>query len=108
MTAGQNAPAVNPQHASSEHPADERVGPGTFAYQLFEHVADRVGDEDADAYLAEVVGELMLLCPAVKDRFSERLLGELEEEIAQREDPRYAHATITLIETIEADWRNKG
>jgi hypothetical protein len=34
------------------------------------------------------------------------LLSELKEEIATREDPKYAHATITLIESIEAKWRN--
>ncbi len=78
---------------------------GTFAYRLSEHVADLVGDGHADAYLAEVVGELMLLCPGIKDRFSDGLLGELKEEIAQREDPRFSHATITLIESIEADWK---
>ena len=59
-----------------------------------------------NAYLAEVVGELMLLCSVIRERFSDELLGELKEEIAQREDPRYAHATITLIEQIENDWRN--
>jgi hypothetical protein len=86
---------------------EEKTDAGTFAYQLSEHVADRVGDGHAEAYLAEVVGELMLLCPGVKDRFSEKLLGELKEEIARREDPKYAHATITLIETIEDEWRNR-
>ena len=80
---------------------------GTFAYQLSEHVADRLGDEHADAYLAEVVGELMLLCPAIRERFADEFLGELKEEIAQREDPRFSHATITLIESIEADWRSR-
>ena len=79
---------------------------GTFAYQLSEHIADQAGDGHAGAYLAEVVGELMILCPAVRERFADELLGELKEEIAQREDPRYAHATITLIESIEADWRS--
>jgi hypothetical protein len=34
------------------------------------------------------------------------LLSELKEEIATREDPKYAHATITLIETVEDEWRN--
>ena len=50
----------------------------------------------------------MMLCPGVRERFSDELLAELKEEIARREDPKYAHATITLIETIEADWRNRG
>ena len=86
----------------------EQTDAGTFAYQLSEHVADRVGDENADAYLAEVVGELMLLCPAIRERFSDELLGELKEEIARREDLKHSHATITLIEQIENDWRSKG
>jgi hypothetical protein len=81
---------------------------GTFSYQLAEHVADRVGDEHADAYLAEVVGELMLLCPGIKDRFGDELLAELKEEIAAREDPRFSLATIALIETIEHGWRSRG
>ena len=84
---------------------DEETDAGTFAYQLTQHLEDAMGDEHADAYLAEVVGELMLLCPAVRERFSDELLGELKEEIARREDPRYAHATITMIEGIETDWR---
>jgi hypothetical protein len=87
---------------------DEKVDAGTFAYQLSEHIADRVGDEHADAYLAEVVGELMLLCPGLRNHLSDVLLTELKEEIAKREDPRYAHATITLIETIEDGCRSRG
>jgi len=78
----------------------------TFTYQLSEHVADAAGGEHADTYLAEVIEELMLLHPGIKDRFSGELLGELKEEIAQREDPRFVHATITLIETIENGWRH--
>ena len=85
----------------------EQTDAGTFAYQLSEHLGNVMGGEYADAYLAEVVGELMQLCPAIKDGFSGALLGELKEEIAQREDPRYTHATITLIETIENEWRNR-
>jgi hypothetical protein len=84
----------------------DQTDAGTFAYQLTQHLTDVMGDENADAYLAEMVGELMLLCPGIKDRFSDELLGELKEEIASREDPKYAHATITLIETIEDEWRN--
>ena len=79
---------------------------GTFAYQLTQHLGDLLGYGHADAYLAEVVGELMLLCPAIRERFADELLGELKEEIAQREDPRYSRATIGLIESIEADWRS--
>ncbi len=86
---------------------DEQTDAGAFAYQLSEHIADAAGDKHADAYLAEVVGELMLLCPGLKDRFSDELLGELKEEIARREDPKHSHATITLIESIEDEWRNR-
>ncbi len=85
---------------------EEQIDAGAFAYQLAEHLADAMGGEHADAYLAEVVGELMLLCPGIKDRFSDGLLGELKEEIARREDPKHSHATITLIENIEDEWRN--
>ena len=56
------------------------------------------------------MGELFELVPGVKDRFSDELpdelLDELKEEIAWREDPKYAHATIRLIESIQNEWRN--
>jgi hypothetical protein len=80
--------------------------PAMDAYSFNEAVADELGEEAVEPYFGTLVGELMLLCPGVKDRFSDELLGELKEEIAQREDPKYAHATITLIETVEAKWRN--
>ena len=80
---------------------------GTFAYQLAQYIVDQAGDGHADAYLAEVVGELMLLCPAVRERFADELLSELKEEIARREDPKYSRATIGLIEDIDAKWRNR-
>jgi hypothetical protein len=32
---------------------------------------------------------------------------ELKEEIARREDARYARAAVGLIEQIEQDWRNE-
>ena len=85
---------------------DEKVDAGTFAYQLSEHVADRMGNEQADTYLTELVEELMLLYPAARQHFSDALLTELKEEIARREDPKHSHATIELITRIENDWRN--
>ncbi len=87
---------------------EEQTDAGTFAYQLSEHIADRVGDENADAYLAEVVDELFGLVPGLRHHFSDALLIELKEEIARCEDPKHSHATITLIESIEADWRSRG
>ena len=85
---------------------EEQTDAGTFAYQLVEHVADRVGEEHADAYLAEVVYELFELVPGLRQRFSHALLAELKEEIARKEDPKHSHATIQLIHRIENDWRS--
>ena len=48
----------------------------------------------------------MLLHPAVRQHFSDTLLGELKEEIAHRKDPKHSHAAVTLIGQIENDWRN--
>lgn len=79
----------------------------TLAYQLSEAAADQEGDDKAQAYLVEVVDEVMLLEPGVREHFSDLLLGELVEEIARREDPRHSHAVIELIKAIEQDWRNQ-
>lgn len=85
---------------------EERQDAGVFAYGLMEYVADTEGDERAQGYLIEVVEEIMLLDPGVKEHVVETLLGELKEEIARREDPKHSHATIRLIEDIEQGWRN--
>jgi hypothetical protein len=84
---------------------DKQTDAGTFAYQLTQHLGDLLGDENADAYLAEVVGELMLLCPSIKDRFSDELLGELKEEIS-RDDTEFAAACRSAIVMVEKRWRN--
>jgi len=84
----------------------ERVDPGVFAYQLVEHVADVEGDENADAYLAEVVSEVMELHPAVKERFVDAVLTDLIEEVVRVEDPKYSRAVVQLIEDIASGWRN--
>ncbi len=78
----------------------------TFAYTLVEHLADEHGD-GAQAYLIGVVDEVLHLEPAVREHFADALLGELKEAVAEKEDSRYAHATIALIEDIENDWRNE-
>jgi hypothetical protein len=92
----------------SRQPADERIQPETFAYQLVEHVADHVGEDGSDAYLATTVREVLELAPAAKDAIVADLLTELKEEIAGREDSRYSRATIALVEAIENEWRNRG
>jgi len=102
--AGTAGGAVPP--ARGRLPVTERVDPGTFAYQLCEHVADVEGDEHAQEYLVEVVDEIMLLEPGVREHLSNALLADLKEELVRREDAKFVHATITLIEEIEQDWRN--
>ncbi len=70
--------------------------------------------EDAALALVEALepGDLARLCDALLEAapgFAERVtswvLEELCEEVARCEDGRYAHATITLIKTIEEKWR---
>ena len=84
----------------------ERVDPGIFAYQLCEHVADVEGDEHAQEYLIEVVGEIMLLEPDIREHFAGLVLEELREEIARTEDARFSHAAVEIIGQIEQKWRN--
>lgn len=83
------------------------MDPAMDAYTYSEAVADELGEEAVEPYFEVLVGELFGLVPGIKEKFSDGLLGELKEEIAQREDPKYAHATITLIESIEKEWRNR-
>jgi len=80
--------------------------PAMAAYTYSEAVADELGEDAVTGYFEALVGELMELVPGLRQHFSDALLTELKEEIASREDPKYAHATITLIESIEADWRS--
>ena len=84
---------------------EERQDPEMMAYTFSEHVADQEGD-DAQAYLAAFLDELLVLEPGLREHFSDMLLTELKEEIARREDSQHAHATIELISQIEQDWRN--
>ncbi len=86
---------------------EERQDAGTFAYTLVEHIADVEGDENAQAYLVEMVEEIMLLDPGVREHLSDLLLTELKEEIARCEDSRHSRAVVGLIEQIENDWRNQ-
>ena len=82
------------------------MDPAMDAYAYSEAVADEFGEEAVTGYFGTLVGELFELVPGIRHHFSDALLTELKEEIARREDPKYAHATITLIETVEATWRN--
>ncbi len=107
MSTDENSPAVNVGDTSDRHPADERVDPETLAYTLVEHAADVCGEDAANAYLVRVISEVFAIAPGVLAHVVDKLMGDLKEEIAQREDPRFSRATIALIETIEDEWRNR-
>lgn len=80
-----------------------------LAYQMSEAAADQEGDEErAQAYLREFLDELMTLEPAVRQHFTDVVIGELKEEITRREDSRHAHAAVTLIEEIARSWKERG
>jgi hypothetical protein len=80
--------------------------PALDAYSFTEAVSDELGEERVQPYFETLVGELFGLLPGLRQHFSDALLTEIKEEIARREDPKYAYATITLIETVEDEWRN--
>ena len=79
--------------------------PATDAYSYSEAVADALDGEEAERYFRDLINELFELHAALRRHFSDLLLIELKEAITREEDSRYAHATITLIERIEQDWR---
>ncbi|MDP9480333.1 MAG: hypothetical protein M3R38_32505 [Actinomycetota bacterium] len=81
--------------------------PATDAYSYAKAVSDELGDDAANAYFRELVEELLILVPGLRERFCDLLMSDLKEAVAAKEDSRYAHATIALIEDIENDWRNE-
>ena len=82
-----------------------RIEPETLAYTLADHAY--AADQEPQEYLTRVVAEVFGIVPGVLERIVEKLMTDLKEEIARRENPKYAHATIALIERIEQDWRNE-
>ena len=105
MHPDQNAPAENPRHASSEHPADERVDPGTFANQLFEHLADVHGDAEADLYLARVIADLFELSPIVREHVSDLILADLTEELHRHGQP--GRDASRLVGEVQRHWQSE-
>jgi hypothetical protein len=81
--------------------------PAMDAYRFTEAVSDELGEEAVEPYFGVLVGELFGLVPGLRERFSDRLMEELMEEVVRREDSRHAHATITLMQNIQTDWRNE-
>ncbi|MDP9484679.1 MAG: hypothetical protein M3Q49_02605 [Actinomycetota bacterium] len=84
--------------------SEERQDPEMMAYTFSEHIADQEGDA-AQEYLVRFVDELLTLEPGLAERMTDAVLTDLAEEIARREDPKHAHATIELIRQIEEEWR---
>lgn len=58
-------------------------------------------------HLERLVDALLEAAPGLAERMTDVVLGELKEEIARREDPKYAHAAVELIRQIENDWRQE-
>ena len=56
--------------------------------------------------LRRLTSALLEVAPGLVERVTHRVLEELCEEVARHEDPKHSDATITLIKTIENDWRN--
>ena len=74
-----------------------------MAYTFSEHVADT--EPEPGEYVRRFVDELFELEPGLREHFADTVLDELCEDVARREDPKYAHATVALIRDIAEDWR---
>ena len=105
MSTDQYAPAEDSQRASGEHPADEPVDPGTFAYQLFEHLADVHGDAEADLYLARVIADLFELSPIVREHVSDLILADLTEELHRHGQP--GRDASRLVGEVQRHWQSE-
>jgi hypothetical protein len=98
-----SSPAENHEHASQGHPAQERVDPGTFAHQLFEHIANVHGDANTDLYASRVVAELFELSPIVREHISDLLLlTDLTEELYRRGRP--GREAARMVAEVQRDW----
>jgi len=99
LSSDQNAPAEN---ASDELSADERVDLGTFAYQLFEQVAEVHSESAADLYLARTVERLFDMSPGLGELMSDLLLAELSEELYRRGAP--GREAARMVAEVQRTW----
>lgn len=81
--------------------------PTTDAYTYTEAVADEIGEEQVHPYFVALTDELFQLVPGLREHFADTVLAELCEDVARREDPKHAHATVELVTQIQTDWRNQ-
>jgi hypothetical protein len=100
-----NHPARKAGEASHRHHAYERMDPGTFAYQLLEHLADVHGDAEADLYLARVVAELFELSPIVREHVSDLILADLTEALHRHGQPGRDAARVVGV--VQRGWINE-
>ena len=105
MSTNPNHPARKAEEAFHRHHADERVDPGTYAYQLFEHLADVHGDAEADLYLARVVAELFELSPIVREHVNDLILADLTEELHRHGQPGLDASR--LVGEVQRHWANE-
>ena len=84
---------------------NEKQDAGTFAYSLFEHVADVHGDADADLYVSKVVAELFELSPIVREHVSDLILADLTEELHRRGQP--GRDAARMVGVVQRDWANE-
>jgi len=105
LSTNPNPPARKAGEASHRHPADEHVDHGTFAYQLFEHLADVHGDAEADLYLARVVAELFELSPIVREHVSDLILADLTEELHRQGQP--GRDAARMVGEVQRHWANE-
>jgi hypothetical protein len=61
-------------------------------------------ENEVHYFLVGYVDAIFEHAPGVRQHFCDLLLEELCEEVARREDPRHARATVQLIEDIRTDW----
>ena len=83
----------------------EKPDAGTFAYQLFEHLADVCGEANADLYASRVVAELFELSPIVREHVSDLILADLVEELHRR-GPAGKDAA-RLVGAVQRFWANE-
>ena len=79
--------------------------PASDAYSYTEAVADELGEERVQPYFEALTDELFQLLPGLREHFADTVLDELCEDVARRENPKYARASVALIQNIAEDWR---
>lgn len=83
----------------------ERQDAGVLAYTLVEYVANVEGEEHAQAYLTEVVQEIFVLEPGVREAIVGRILDDLKQRL-RRDDTDFGFACANAVAYVEREWRD--